>query len=84
VPNMKLQKQFSRKVGNKEYNKWVVVIPSKQINALGWNGGEYLESEVNNQKLIIRKEEPEKAQKRSKAAKKAWETRKARKVNERI
>lgn len=73
---MKLQKQLSRKVGNKEYPKWVVIVPPKQIDALGWKEGEYLESEVNNQELIIRRENPEKAQKRSEAARKAWETRK--------
>lgn len=62
---MKLQKQLSRKVGDKTYPKWVVTIPPKQIKSLGWNEGEFLESEVNNQELIIRREDAQKAQKRS-------------------
>ena len=74
---MKLQKQLSRKYGNKEYPKWVIIVPPKQIDALQWKEGEYLESDVNNQELVIRKENPEKAQKRSEAAKKAWKKRKA-------
>lgn len=73
---MKLQKQLSRKVGNKEYPKWVIAIPPKQIATLGWREGEYLEGEVNDQRLIIRREDIQKAQIRKEAAKKAWETRK--------
>jgi len=73
---MKLQKQLSRKVGNKEYRKWVITIPPKQVKALGWGEGEYLESKVNGQKLIVRREDIAKKQKRKEAAKKAWETRK--------
>jgi antitoxin component of MazEF toxin-antitoxin module len=74
---MKLQKQLSRRVGNKEYPKWVITIPPRQIESLRWNEGEYIESEVNNRKLIIRREDPKKVQKRSGTAKKAWKTRKA-------
>jgi antitoxin component of MazEF toxin-antitoxin module len=73
---MKLQKQLSRKVGNKKYPKWVITIPPKQINELDWKEGEYLESEVDNQELLIRKENVQKIQKRKQAARKAWETRK--------
>ena len=73
---MKLQKQLSRKVGNKEYPKWVVIVPPKQIDTLGWNEGEYLESEVRDQELVVRKENPQKAEKRREAARKAWKTRK--------
>ena len=75
---VKLQKQLSRKVGNKEYPKWVITIPPKQIRSLGWKEGEFLESKANSQELIIRKEDPEKAQKRKEAAEKAWKTRKQR------
>lgn len=74
---MKLQKQLSRKVGNKEYSKWVVTIPPMQIKALGWREGEYLESEIKNGELIVKQEDPEKARKRSEAAKKAWVKRRA-------
>ena len=73
---MRLQKQLSRRVGNKEYPKWVITIPPKQIRALGWKEGEFLESEINSQKLVIRKEDISKRQKRKEAAKKAWDTRK--------
>jgi len=73
---MKLQKQLSRKVGNKEYRKWVITIPPKQVKDLGWKEGEFLESEVNSQELIIRREDTVKKQKRKEAAKKAWQTRK--------
>jgi len=75
---MRLQKQLSRKVGNKEYPKWVIIVPPKQIETLGWKEGEYLASEANNEELIIQRETVEKIQKRKEAAKKAWETRKKR------
>jgi len=51
---MKLQKQLSRKVNNKEYNKFLITIPPYQIRALKWKGGMELESKVNNSRLIIR------------------------------
>lgn len=73
---MKLQKQLSRKVGDKKYPKWVITIPPKQIKALGWKEGECLESEVNSRELLVRREDPEKARKRQEAARKAWKTRK--------
>lgn len=52
---MKLQKQLSRKVGKKEYAKYVTVISPKDIETLGWKDGEELESEVKDDKLIIKK-----------------------------
>lgn len=73
---MKLQKQLSRKYGNKEYPKWVIVVPPKKINVLGWSEGERLESEVRGQELVVRRENPQKAEKRREAARKAWDTRK--------
>lgn len=72
---MKLQKQLSRRVGNKKYPKWVITIPPKQVKDLGWKEGDFLESEVNNQELIVRREDIMKHQKRKEAAKKAWQTR---------
>jgi len=66
---MKLQKQLSRRVGNKEYPKWVIAVPPKQIATLGWNGGEFLESEVMDQKLIVKKENMRRVEKRREAAK---------------
>ena len=73
---MRLQKQLSRKVGDKEYPKWVITIPPKQIKELGWGEREFLESEVNDQKLIIQREDIQKVQKRKETARKAWKTRK--------
>ena len=73
---MRLQKQLSRKYGNKEYPKWVITIPPQQVEALGWNEGEFLRSEVNTQELIIQREDETKARKRKEAAEKAWKTRK--------
>jgi antitoxin component of MazEF toxin-antitoxin module len=73
---MKLQKQLSRKVGNKKYPKWVIAIPPKQIKALGWNEGQSLEGEVTDQKLVIKKVSEAEVEKRKKAAEKAWEKRK--------
>ena len=73
---MKLQKQLSRKVGEKVYPKWVIAIPPRQIEALGWNEGQSLEGEVTDQKLIIRKVNASEVEKRKKAAEKAWEKRK--------
>jgi len=73
---MRLQKQLSRKVGNKEYPKWIITIPPKQIKTLGWTEGEFLESEINDQELVIQKEDISKRQRRKEAVKKAWDTRK--------
>jgi bifunctional DNA-binding transcriptional regulator/antitoxin component of YhaV-PrlF toxin-antitoxin module len=50
---MRLQKHLSRKVGNKEYTKYQVVIPSEHIEELGWEEGQELEPEVKGKKLVI-------------------------------
>ena len=50
---MYLQKQLSKKVGDKEYAKWVIVVPPKLIDKLGWKAGEELEAEIKGDKLII-------------------------------
>lgn len=73
---MKLQKQLSRKYRNKNYPKWVITIPPAQVSALGWKEGEYLESKVNDNELILSRENPNKAQKRREATEKAGDTRK--------
>jgi AbrB family looped-hinge helix DNA binding protein len=51
---MKLQKQLSRKVKNKEYSKYVIVLPSQIVAKLGWKEGENLEASVKNKKLVIK------------------------------
>lgn len=73
---MKLQKQLSRRVGEKSYPKYVIAIPPKQIEALGWNEGESLEGEITDQKLIIKRVNASEVEKRKKAAEKAWNKRK--------
>jgi bifunctional DNA-binding transcriptional regulator/antitoxin component of YhaV-PrlF toxin-antitoxin module len=52
---MKLQSQVSRKVGDKEYDKFWVVIPQKILELLKWKSGQELEPEVKDGKLIIKK-----------------------------
>jgi hypothetical protein len=42
--NVKLQKRFNRRVGDKEYSKWVVVLPSDEVTRLGWKEGVELEA----------------------------------------
>lgn len=53
---MKLQKQLSRKVRDKKYPKYTVVIPPKQIDELGWKEKQDLKGKVDGKKLIL---EPE-------------------------
>jgi len=53
---MRLQKQLSRKVGDKEYAKYVIVIKPKIIEELGWKDGEEFEAEVKKGKLVIEKD----------------------------
>lgn len=53
---MYLQKQLSKKIGDKEYSKYVIVIPPKIVEKLGWKSGEELEAEVKKGKLIIERD----------------------------
>lgn len=52
---MRLQKQKVRKRQNKQYFKWVVLIPPKIIEKLKWKKGQELKHEVKNKKLILEK-----------------------------
>jgi len=51
---MKLQKRFSRKLGTKIYNKWIITIPPEKIKNLGWKQGEELEDVIESNKLILK------------------------------
>lgn len=51
---MKLQKQLSRKFEGKEYPKYVVTIPPKQIEEVGWKEGTELEAIVKNGEIVLR------------------------------
>jgi bifunctional DNA-binding transcriptional regulator/antitoxin component of YhaV-PrlF toxin-antitoxin module len=57
---MKLQRQATRVVEGKEYVKWVITIPPKQIEAIGWKEGDELESRLGRGSLIIKKASLEK------------------------
>lgn len=50
---MKLQSQVSRKVGDKEYRKFWIVIPEKLLKKLGWKTGQELKGDVKGDKLVI-------------------------------
>ena len=58
--NMKLQKHFSRKVGDKEYSKYVAVFPLEVIEKSGFREGDELEAETKEGKIIIRIKDVEK------------------------
>lgn len=51
---MKLQKQLSRKVGKKIYNKWIVTIPPEKIKELKWKEGEELETLIEYGNLVLK------------------------------
>jgi AbrB family looped-hinge helix DNA binding protein len=51
---VKLQKQLSRKIEGKTYPKYVVTIPPKDIEKLGWKEGTELESIVKNGKIVLK------------------------------
>ena len=50
---MRLQKRLSRKVGKKEYVKWIITVPPEEIKTLGWKAGEDLKIEVDSNILIV-------------------------------
>jgi hypothetical protein len=52
-----LQKQLSRKVGKKEYAKYVLVIPPKDIEITGFKSGEELIIKSSKGKIIISKDQ---------------------------
>jgi len=51
---MRLQKQVSRQVGDSEYLKWTIIVPPSQVEELGWNEGEELESYVKGKTLLVK------------------------------
>jgi len=50
---VKLQKQLSRRVDEKEYPKYVITIPPSQVKELRWKEGEDLKAEIQDGKLVI-------------------------------
>ncbi len=57
---MKLQEQLSRKVKGKTYPKYVLTIPPKNIDELGWQKGTDLEVCIEGNKLVIKPKKEEK------------------------
>ena len=51
---MKLQKQLSRKVGKIIYPKYIVVIPPKIVEEVGWKEGIELSAEIGTNKVILK------------------------------
>jgi bifunctional DNA-binding transcriptional regulator/antitoxin component of YhaV-PrlF toxin-antitoxin module len=51
---MKLQKRFNRRVGEKEYSKWVIVLPQEKVEELGWKEGTELELDTNKGVAILK------------------------------
>lgn len=54
---VRLQKQLSRKYGDKIYAKYVIVIRPTLIEKLGWEDKQELKPEIKNNKLIITKKD---------------------------
>jgi len=52
---MKLQKRFSRKYKNKEYHKYILVIPNKEIKKSGFKEGQELKIETRKNEIKIKK-----------------------------
>jgi antitoxin component of MazEF toxin-antitoxin module len=52
---MRLQKQINRIVENKEYAKFVVIMPPEHVQQLGWQDGQELEGEVKDETYLLRK-----------------------------
>lgn len=52
---MKLQRLKSRTRGEATYHKWLVNLPSKAIQEVGWTEGDDLAVEVRDGTLVLRK-----------------------------
>ncbi|MDP2925208.1 MAG: hypothetical protein Q8N99_02435 [Nanoarchaeota archaeon] len=52
---MKLQKQLSKKRGDKIYHKYVIVIPEDKIKEAGFREGEELEAGAKKGEIRLRK-----------------------------
>lgn len=54
---MRLQKRLSRRIGSKEYVKWVITIPPEIIENLGWKEGQELKVEINGLSIVVKRSE---------------------------
>ncbi len=55
---MRLQKQVNRVVEDKEYSKYVIIVPPEDVEKLQWREGEDLSHEVKDDTLLVRKAKP--------------------------
>jgi len=46
---------LSRKVAGKEYPKYVITLPPRQVEELGWKEGEELEAKIKGNSVILRR-----------------------------
>jgi len=51
---MKLQSRVNRRVGNKEYRKYYVDLPTEIIKELGWKDSVEIEYDVKDDKIILK------------------------------
>jgi hypothetical protein len=49
----KLQKQLAYKYKDKDHFKHVIVVPEEAVNKLNWQGGQELELNIRNGRLIV-------------------------------
>ena len=52
---MKIQKQLSKRVGDKVYHKYVVVIPEEIISESGFKEGDSLEAEAKKGEIKLKR-----------------------------
>jgi len=52
---MKLQKRLSRKYKDKEYHKYILVVPEKEIKKSGFKEGEELKTQSKKGEIIIKR-----------------------------
>ena len=50
---MKLQKQVSAKKGEQKFYKYVLVLPNKTVEELGWSRGQELVCNITGKRLLL-------------------------------
>jgi hypothetical protein len=51
---VKLQRQLNRRLGDREYAKWVIVLPPKIIRQLGWKEGQEFMFQIDGKTLRLK------------------------------
>lgn len=51
---LRLQKQVNRKIGDKEYSKWIIAIPPEKIEEAGWKVGDEIEAVVKRHEILLK------------------------------